>query len=191
MKLGEDVSEAGDMILFAQLFPGIARDETRRITNLNRQDIPKGKFALLESYCASPKCDCRRVFLNVVHDGKFLATIGYGWEKPEFYRKWLGAKTDEGAMVSEVKGPILEMGGYSSDYSDALLGLFRECLMTDKEYVARLRRHYGMFKAKMRLKGRAQKRAEKDGRSVEPKIGRNEACQCGSGKKFKKCCMKI
>lgn len=26
---------------------------------------------------------------------------------------------------------------------------------------------------------------------AEPKIGRNEACPCGSGKKYKKCCIKI
>jgi uncharacterized protein len=25
---------------------------------------------------------------------------------------------------------------------------------------------------------------------TEPKIGRNDACSCGSGKKFKKCCGK-
>jgi uncharacterized protein YecA (UPF0149 family) len=25
-------------------------------------------------------------------------------------------------------------------------------------------------------------------RRTEPKIGRNEACPCGSGRKFKKCC---
>jgi len=25
-------------------------------------------------------------------------------------------------------------------------------------------------------------------RRVEPKVGRNELCPCGSGKKFKKCC---
>ena len=27
-------------------------------------------------------------------------------------------------------------------------------------------------------------------RREEPKVGRNEVCPCGSGKKFKKCCMK-
>jgi uncharacterized protein len=25
-------------------------------------------------------------------------------------------------------------------------------------------------------------------RAMQPKVGRNEACPCGSGKKFKKCC---
>ena len=27
-------------------------------------------------------------------------------------------------------------------------------------------------------------------RKLLPKIGRNESCPCGSGKKFKKCCIK-
>jgi len=26
-------------------------------------------------------------------------------------------------------------------------------------------------------------------KQVEPKVGRNDPCPCGSGKKFKKCCM--
>jgi len=26
-------------------------------------------------------------------------------------------------------------------------------------------------------------------RRAEPKIGRNDPCPCGSGKKYKKCCM--
>ena len=28
-------------------------------------------------------------------------------------------------------------------------------------------------------------------RRVPPKVGRNEPCPCGSGKKFKRCCMEL
>ncbi|MBX7226596.1 MAG: SEC-C domain-containing protein [Chitinophagales bacterium] len=27
--------------------------------------------------------------------------------------------------------------------------------------------------------------------TVAPKIGRNDSCPCGSGKKYKKCCMEL
>ena len=30
---------------------------------------------------------------------------------------------------------------------------------------------------------------EEDDDDIEPRVGRNEPCPCGSGKKFKKCCM--
>jgi hypothetical protein len=48
-------------------------------------DLPRRTFVFMEAYCADPRCDCRRVMLNVVdaetHDQ--VATINYGFEPPQ------------------------------------------------------------------------------------------------------------
>ncbi|MFH1200137.1 MAG: SEC-C metal-binding domain-containing protein [Candidatus Micrarchaeota archaeon] len=89
-----------------------------------------------------------------------------------------------------MKGPCLEPGQYQSGHSDALLELFKQYLVTDERYVARLKRHYEMFKAKVREIAGKQRLSESAGRESVPKAGRNDSCPCGSGKKYKKCCLK-
>ena len=49
---------------------------------------------------------------------------------------------------------------------------------------------YRYFASQRRLATRAG-RERTTRRRAEPKIGRNELCPCGSGKKFKKCCGKL
>ena len=65
-------------------------------------------------------------------------------------------------------------GHYSKpiDYSEELLKLFKEVMVHDTTFIERLKKHYAMFKS-----------------SKKKKIGRNEHCPCGSGKKYKKCCL--
>ncbi len=48
-------------------------------------------MASSSGYCNEIDCDCRRVLIQVLSpntDDKPWATIGYGWESPEFYHKW-------------------------------------------------------------------------------------------------------
>ena len=125
------------------VLPKIAEKETRGIIILGEnEELPKGKYILLESYCTDSGCDCRRVFINVLHGEKILATIGYGWENVGFYEQWLGIKD----MAQEMKGPILELTGQQTEYSEALLKLFKKVILPDKIFVERLKNHYAMFK---------------------------------------------
>ena len=71
-----------------------------------------------------------------------------------------------------MKGPILELGGQRSQYSEELLKLFKEVMINDNIFIDKLKRHYGMFKSSKKIK-----------------IGRNAPCHCGSGMKYKKCCL--
>jgi len=69
------------------------------------------------------------------------ATISYGWESLDFYRKWGGAASDP----REMKGPYLDPLNPQTKYSPALLNLFR-FLLPSPDYVERLKRHYQMFR---------------------------------------------
>jgi len=92
---------------FHSRFPEMAEAETRVLTILRHDKIPAGEYALLESYCERPGCDCRRVILSVVsrRQQQTLAVIAYGWEDKAFYRRWLS--DDDPKLIREVKGPAL------------------------------------------------------------------------------------
>jgi hypothetical protein len=133
------------MTPFMERFPELGARETRSVTVTQRQDLPDGEYGFLEFYCDEPGCDCRRVMIDVLRPetgwSKIWATIGYGWESLDFYRKWGGAANDP----IEMKGPYLDPLNPQTKYSPALLNLFR-FLLQSTDYVDRLKRHYQMFR---------------------------------------------
>src|SRR3989344_510036 len=98
---------------FHNRFLDVAEKETRCIIIPFGKKLPAGEYFLTESYCNDDNCDCRRVFINIVHNQEIVATIGYGWEDLPFYEKWLGDKS----LAKDMKRPILELGTQQSKHS--------------------------------------------------------------------------
>lgn len=171
--------------LFQEKFEEIAEKETRSIILFSDPDLPDDQYGLIESYCDEPDCDCRRVFFNVfaLQREEIVAVIAYGWESKKFYAEWLGDNDPE--IIKELQGPVLNTASRQSKLAPALLEKVKY-ILKDKNYVERLKRHYKMFKETIENEGLSKTV------KVEPKehIGRNTPCPCGSGKKYKKCCMK-
>lgn len=138
---------------------------------------------MLELYCKNPECDCRRVIFHVIseREEKIVAVISFGWESEEFYKKWI--EIDDESMIKELKGPTLNSASRQSEYAPELLELVRTVILTDINYVDRLKGHYKMFKEKIR-----EESSLEDEFLQRYKPGRNDPCPCGSGKKYKKCC---
>lgn len=182
------------MMAFHVLFPAVAKEESRTITPFQDAVLPNHPFLLMENYCVEPRCDCRRVVLNVVDTvtRAHMATINYGFEptKPPF--------DDEPQAFLDPLNP-------QSDQSPALMELVQRMLVSDAGYRARLERHYAMWKAvvddpshpdhqKIRNSNHddpdfspAYPRQEPV-RKAAPKPQPNAPCPCGSGKKAKRCC---
>jgi hypothetical protein len=76
-----------------------------------------------------------------------LATINYGWESPEFYTRWTHGDTEAGNEITQAS---LDPINRQSRYAHHLLKLFQEQFMTDAAYIARLARHYELFKETQR-----------------------------------------
>jgi hypothetical protein len=185
------------LVPFLQVEPDLAERETRIAALLKpREGIPPGTYALSESYCPDPDCDCRRVMINVVgkeHPARYLAAIGYGFDRD-----------------AEDAGPYLDTLNEQCAYADALPRPVQEVALNDPSYVARLERHYALVKraaidpahpAYPRLRQATESEDgwisvrdmdELLGRSAAgpaPRpVGRNDPCPCGSGKKYKRCC---
>lgn len=124
------------MTLFGALFPEVATAEMRTITVLDFQDLPQDVYGILEAYCTDPECDCRRVTLNVVSkqetdrgERRYLATISYAVDRDD-----------------EFPGPDLDLLNEQSEYAEVLFDIISNMLENDREYVARLERHYNMVK---------------------------------------------
>lgn len=133
------------MTPFIARFPELGPAESRSVKVTKHPDLPNGEYGFLEFYCDEPGCDCRRVIIEVLRPetgwNKIWATIGYGWEGLDFYRRWGGAHSDP----VEMKGPYLDPLNPQTEYSPALLELFRRVLQSP-DYVERLKRHYRMFR---------------------------------------------
>src|SRR4030065_561138 len=117
-----------DLVPFVHLFRDQAIAETRVITTRAYPGLPDDEYALLESYCPDPKCDCRRVMLNVLprHQAQsFLAAISFGFDRD-----------------GEMAGPFLDPLNPQSRYAEILLDLVMARVLTDSAYIARLESHY-------------------------------------------------
>lgn len=139
------------MIPFHSRFLDLAARETRSLHVLARGgNLPAGEYTLLEYFCDEPECDCRRVLVQVVPAGRpneVLAVINYGWESAEFYTRWMHGDAKAG---SEIANASLDPLHPKSGCSDYLLQMFRDVVDMDPEYVARLARHYELFKSTQR-----------------------------------------
>ena len=168
------------IVAFHDVFPEIAHQETRAVGTVERGG-PVSWVHLHEFYCADPACDCRRVVLvAIAEDGKPVATISHSFEPP---------RGDEPQTFLDPLNP-------QSAGAHEFLQLAKRLVLTDRRYCARLRRHYRMVKEAAsdpehplhRLNGFGPLLLPEPVRRSQPRIGRNDRCPCGSGRKWKKCC---
>jgi hypothetical protein len=154
------------MVPFMSLFPDLGIEEMRTATVLGDETLPDGQYGFLELYCDDPRCDCRRVVIQVVtpqSGSKIWATINYGWESAAYYAKWMGSK----ALAKECQGPTLDPLNRQSRYAPALLDLF-QVVISDRLYVERLKRHYEMFRAATRGERRPERESPQPSEEQEP-----------------------
>jgi hypothetical protein len=179
---------------FHKRFPKIAEKETRAITVFNNPELPSDTYGLTEAYCDELDCDCRRVFFNVIstNQQKLLATIAFGWESKKYYAKWMG--DNDPKTIKDLKGPVLNLASPQSKLAPAILKQIKFVLQ-DKDYIERLKRHYKLFRDEIEKEDKKNKQGTNTDSTYNvlssfPKVGRNDPCPCGSGKKYKKCCLK-
>ena len=132
------------MTPFYTRFPEIAAAETRVTSG---GPLPRGEYGFVEFYCDEPDCDCRRVLVNVCTPqapDHPLAIIFYGWETLEFYTETCHGDLEAARSATEAR---LDPLNPQSKYARHLLAVFQDTVKNDPAYVARLARHYQMFKS--------------------------------------------
>ena len=127
------------------------------------------KFILCEYFCDNIQCDCKSAIVAVEEINVLeaepppppVAAISYDWSgtQPEI---------------------VLADDHEQSLLAPAMLEMYKT-LTQNKEYTARLILKYKLFKAWSKINSLLAK--------IDSKTSRNDPCICGSGKKYKKCCL--
>jgi hypothetical protein len=183
------------MMAFEIAFPTLAKNEMRALRSFDHKDLPQGSYLFHEFYCNEPRCDCRRVILQVywVEGKRIAASINYGFEPSE-------PPFDDEPQIS------LDPLNPQSESADVILQMFEEMISSDPTYRNLLIRHYELWKrvvddpahpkhAKVRSKEHDDPSfkpafpARAPVRRDAPKVSPNALCPCGSGKKHKRCCL--
>ena len=155
---------------FYEISKELALKETRNITIFEDHPLlPPDEYGLIELYCNDENCDCRRVMFNVISKKtlEIIAVIAYGWENTNFYRQW--TTSGDLKIAEEMQGLSLNMMSKQSELAPALLILMHDMVLKDPAYIARLKRHYQMFKEKVDPKHFRPSGAAKQPVPVKPK----------------------
>jgi hypothetical protein len=150
---------AGTMVGYFDIFPF-----ARRLEFTDEQ----GTWLIGDQYCCNPKCPCQEAVLSFM-------------------------RLPEGAG----RGPLRPIVSISYQYRDGKVsrldaeadpryseqGLLESLKKTRADLDSLLAKRQSLLR---RLVGRTLKRQTIH--SLTPKIGRNDPCPCGSGKKWKRCC---
>lgn len=162
------------MRFFHDLFPDLAEKEGLSIQVTN-EVVPDGLYSFYEYFCENLACRCTTVVLDVLfidpkipEKGQRVASIDYAWEEPLSH-----------------KNPVFHSESIQSDMAEAVLTVFRRALKDDTSYAKTINQHFEMVRAYLRT----EKQQISETKKNTLKYGRNDPCICGSGKKYKKCCL--
>lgn len=121
--------------------------------------VHDGRYFLTEDhYCLEPDCACDEVIVTFVD------------------------AAEEARRVGNVRVSLARFGAPKLEGPRSLQQLWRK--FVDRYGADRIRARFD----RMRQVARARRKASASVVRSVPKVGRNESCPCGSGKKFKRCC---
>lgn len=155
--------------------------EEKSIALEQRPNLPDGDYSFIDFYCTNRNCDCRKTIIHVLHQGRHVSTVNYGWESPEFYCRWMKAGMDD-SMAKEMSGLSIDFASPDRLSPQAILDLMQQLL--DDSWISTLKDHYKRIR-------QSQRSLSMGCHPSLPKApARNAPCPCGSGKKFKHCCLR-
>jgi hypothetical protein len=133
------------------------------LTAINDFSHNEEVFACLEHYCDNPRCKCTQVmsgFYRIDENKKKAKEVCY-------------IRFD----INKPHNIEIENDMGNSELT-VKLSKQLEVMLKSPDYIRKLKKDHSLIKIRM---------AKNTG--IKLKIGRNEDCVCGSGKKYKKCCM--
>lgn len=113
--------------------------QVRSVRIAQSPQLPDGEYSFIDMYCSDPGCDCRKAMIQVIHNGRLVAIINYGWESATFYKNWMGHEEDEGGFPS-MKGATIDLSSPNLVSEEGILDLFNALL--NDIWIAKLKHHY-------------------------------------------------
>jgi len=133
--------------------------------------IEDRSFLLDEQYCVRPACNCSDVAVSLLDPGEKRET---------------SQLTDFPEIFLDYKTASWRIERTASEDTELLKRIAKQ--LSTGEYTSLFGRHHKRLKSLYRL---YKKRYDVNPTPVhaDRKVGRNDPCPCGSGKKYKKCCL--
>jgi len=194
---------------------GVPRDDTNQTTLLSllsNQEKDKlmsekyKRYEFHESFCSDHECDCRKAMINVVNqNGERITTLSYCWEDIDYYLSQGFSEHSAKDMV----GINFDMCASKPNQDAHEAKKMFEELVKDESYAKRIVKHYKAFKKALVdqdyypdensnksddssfdsiIKQTILSMKSSQDKTIS-KLSRNDLCTCGSGKKYKKCCL--
>ena len=166
-------ADDGRMVGFVEVFPcGLALNFT-----WNNE-----AWAVDEQYCVQPRCECKETILSFL---KLIDAAGQRTTKiedPPTLRYNYHTQASKPVARGTAGSPSLDglLSALKHEHATLNAQLELRHLIMQSLYA----RHY-LARSTTRL----QSLSNFPGSAVSRKIGRNEPCPCGSGRKFKQCCL--
>ncbi|MCX6127148.1 MAG: SEC-C metal-binding domain-containing protein [Proteobacteria bacterium] len=136
-------------------------------------DLNNSKYQVIDKYCLNPHHPCKEFELEFIPTSQSLE------EYDRFGATRLRISGDQG---------LIGVGVQSLDPSSPTPSQFFSTVEQKADILRRCKHRHIILRALYR-KWRAQSAPPTRPIRVEPKPGRNDQCFCGSGKKYKKCCL--
>jgi len=108
--------------------------------------LPDGDYTFVDTYCTDASCDCRRTLIQVLHNGIYVSTIGFGWESPSYYKKWMDVTSDEEYMP-QLHGATIDMNSPNKVPAQSMIAFFDALL--DDQWIKTFKRNYAAVKKKI------------------------------------------
>jgi hypothetical protein len=151
--------ENGTMVGYFEIFP-----YAKRLEFIHEQET----WLIDDQYCCNPNCSCKEALLSFI---RIPEKTGQGATQPtlSIFYEYRNGKI---RPLEAEENPQLSGQGLVASLTKAHADL--DSLLAKRQSL--LRRLYGRILKRQTIQ------------SPAPKIGRNEPCPCGSGKKYKRCC---
>lgn len=168
----DDITEDGGLVWFGDLFP---------FADCFEFDLDGEMWAIDDQYCVMPDCDCREVVLG------FLRLLPSRGRSNSAKDSIPSVRYDY--KLDKIK--VLQKPAVGHPSLIALLHALREAYPSFVENVGHRHEQLKVIYLRTVLAKGPPDATVGPGTTIrrdEPKVGRNDPCPCGSGKKYKKCC---
>ena len=167
----EAITEDGSLVGFGEQFP---------FAECFEFDLNGEQWAVDDQYCVMPDCDCRDVVLSFLHLNPSQSSGTVDEPVP--------------AARYDYKRDRVSVEQKSATGEPSLARLVQAVRLAHPSFVDEVRRRHEQLK--MLYLRTVLAKGPPDNtfgpgttvRRDDPKVGRNEPCPCGSGRKYKKCC---
>ena len=120
--------------------------QVRTVSIAKSPQLPDGEYSFIDMYCTDSECDCRKVMIQVIHNGKLVSVINYGWETASFYENWMGSSSEDYPMP-QMHGVSIDMASPDLVSEKGILSLFN--MLLNDIWIAKFKQHYDKVKSVM------------------------------------------